>query len=172
MSASWIAAEWPAPAPVLAGSTLRGGSISDLDLPGEPCWLDQVHGAVVVEAGAYETPPVADASVGRNLGDVCAVRTADCLPVLLCSSLGREIAAAHCGWRGLAAGVLENTVALMSNKPANLMAWLGPAISQPSFEVGDEVRAAFVEHDSQAATCFRVKRSRSLAGRSVWSREA
>lgn len=154
MSASWIAAEWPAPANILAGSTLRGGSVYDLALPGEPCWLNQVHGVAVVDAANYDTAPVADACVGDSVGDICAVRTADCLPVLLCSLEGCEVGAAHCGWRGLAAGVLENAIAMTNDKPGNLMAWLGPAISQPSFEVGDEVRAAFIEHDRLAASCF------------------
>lgn len=154
MSASWIPAQWPAPAPVIAGTTLRGGSLSDLALPGEPCWLKQVHGTAIVDAGVYETPPAADGCVGRNIGDVCVVRTADCLPLLMCSVNGHEIAAVHCGWRGLAGGVLENTIVRMSSQSADLMAWLGPAISQRSFEVGDEVRKAFVEHDGKAARCF------------------
>lgn len=154
MSTNWIAADWPAPASVIAGTVLCNGDIADLKLPGEPSWLQQVHGADVVAAGSYDVPPQADASVGQRSGDVCVVRTADCLPVLLCSSDGAEIAAAHAGWRGLAAGILEATVARMEHEASDLMAWLGPAISQPAFEVGGEVREAFVEQDPGAAGCF------------------
>jgi YfiH family protein len=154
MSAEWIPADWPAPDAVVAGTTLRRGGIACLDLPGEPCWLNQVHGAHVVATGAFETPPDADASVGQNPGDVCVVRTADCLPVLFCSADGAEVAAAHAGWRGLAAGVIEATVAKMVHEPADLLVWMGPAISQPAFEVGNEVREAFISQDPGAARCF------------------
>ncbi len=154
MSADWIAADWPAPDSVIAGTALRGKSLDTLGLPGEPCFLKQVHGAKVVVAAAYASPPEADASVGRLPGDVCAVRTADCLPVLFCSGDGTEIAAAHAGWRGLAAGILEATIACMTHDPADLMAWLGPAISQPAFEVGSEVKEAFVQKDPGDSRCF------------------
>lgn len=154
MSADWIAADWSVPGNIIAGTTVRTGSLDSLRLPGEPCWLNQVHGANVVAAGQYATPPDADASVGRMPGHVCAVRTADCLPVLFCSTDGTEIAAAHAGWRGLAAGVLEATVEKMTHDPLDLVAWLGPAISQPAFEVGEEVKDAFVNHDPGAAGCF------------------
>ncbi len=154
MSTDWIAADWPAPESVVAGTVLRNGEIAALQLPGEPSWLQQVHGADVVAAGHYDVPPPADASIGQRSGDVCVVRTADCLPVLFCSSDGTEIAAAHAGWRGLAAGILEATVARMGHEASDLMAWLGPAISQPAFEVGGEVRDAFVELDAGAAGCF------------------
>lgn len=154
MGADWIRAEWPAPESIVAGSTLRNSNLSDVRLPGEPCWLNQVHGANVVVVAPYDKSPDADGSVGGHVGDVCVVRTADCLPVLFCSLDGDEIAAAHCGWRGLAAGVLENTVRRMGSSPAQLMAWLGPAISQPSFEVGDEVRAAFLARDRESSACF------------------
>jgi hypothetical protein len=104
--------------------------------------------------GHFDSPPDADASVGRKVGDVCVVRTADCLPVLFCSIDGSEIAAAHAGWRGLAAGVLEATVAKMTHAPRDLLVWMGPAISQPAFEVGAEVRDAFTAQDPGAAGCF------------------
>ena len=154
MSASWIAADWPAPENVVAGTTLRGSSIHSLKLSGEPCWLNQVHGADVVEARRYDKPPTADASFSRQPGTTCVVRTADCLPVLFCSVDGREIAAAHAGWRGLAAGVLEATVARMANEPGKLMVWMGPAISQTAFEVGGEVRDIFIQSDPGASECF------------------
>lgn len=154
MSADWIAPDWPAPHGVIAGTTLRTGHFASLTLPGEPCWLNQVHGAGVVAAGPYDTPPDADACVGRQTGDVCVVKTADCLPVLICSDDGGEVAAAHAGWRGLAAGIIEATIAAMAHAPRDLLVWMGPAISQPAFEVGDEVRVVFVEEDRAAAACF------------------
>ena len=127
-----------------------------LALPSEPLWLSQVHGAavVVLEACASGEVPVADGAVARTPGGVCAIMVADCLPVLFASRDGTRIGAAHAGWRGLAAGVLENTVTALAVAPAELTAWLGPAISQPHFEVGDEVRAAFVDRDADAAPYF------------------
>ena len=154
MSADWIPADWPAPQNIIAGTTLRTGSIASLELPGEPCWLNQVHGAAVVAAGRFDEPPEADAAVGNKPGDVCVVRTADCLPVLFCSGDGGEVAAAHAGWRGLAAGVIEATVAKMAHEPRDLLVWMGPAISQPAFEVGNEVREAFIAPDPGSACCF------------------
>lgn len=154
MTAGWIAADWPAARNIVAGTTLRTGDIANLQLPGEPCWLKQVHGARVVVAGSFDMPPDADAAVGSQPADVCVVTTADCVPVLLCSSDGGEIGIAHAGWRGMAAGVIENTIAAIAHDPDDLLAWLGPAISQPSFEVGDEVREAFVVHDGAAESCF------------------
>ena len=154
MSDEWIRADWPAPGNIVAGTTLRTGDIAAVGLPGRPCWLNQLHGTFVVGVDSFDTPPDADASVGSRTGDVCVVKTADCLPVLLCSSDGREVGIAHAGWRGLAAGVIENTIASMAHDPGDLLAWLGPAISQPAFEVGDDVRDAFVVHDSTADSCF------------------
>ena len=154
MSDEWIPADWPAPGNIVAGTTLRTGDIAAVGLPGRPCWLNQLHGTFVVGVDSFDTPPDADASVGSRTGDVCVVKTADCLPVLLCSSDGREVGIAHAGWRGLAAGVIENTIASMAHDPGDLLAWLGPAISQPAFEVGDDVRDAFVLHDSTADSCF------------------
>ncbi|HNP65000.1 MAG TPA: peptidoglycan editing factor PgeF [Woeseiaceae bacterium] len=150
----WIAADWPAPATVVGGTTLRGGHFDELGLDGEPCWLEQVHGAEVVRAGQYPTPPKADGSVSRTPDRVCVVQTADCLPVLLCNQTGTVVAAAHAGWRGLAAGVIENAIAVMAVDPTTVMAWLGPAISQPSFEVGDEVRGAFMVHKAADSAFF------------------
>ena len=154
MSADWIPADWPAPDWIVAGTILRTGRLASLELPGEPCWLNQVHGADVVTASRYDTPPDADACIGHQPGDVCVVKTADCLPLLICAADGGEIAAAHAGWRGLVAGIIEATVAAMAAAPGDLLVWMGPAISQPSFEVGDEVRAAFVAQDRGAAACF------------------
>ena len=128
-----------------------------LALPAEPSWLRQVHGAQVHRALTDTPPPLppeADAAVARQPGTVLAILVADCLPVLLADRHGEVIGAAHAGWRGLAAGVLEATVAAMAAPPASLTAWLGPAISQSHFEVGDEVRAAFIAHDPAHATAF------------------
>jgi YfiH family protein len=156
----WLAAAWDAPRQIVAGTSLRGADNAALPLPGKPCWLKQVHGASVVTAGHFDEPPEADASVkglapcGANNPFLCVVRTADCLPVLMCSKDGGVFAAAHAGWRGLAAGVIENTIVTLDIKPANLLVWLGPAISQAAFEVGDEVREAFLVHDPKASSCF------------------
>lgn len=146
---------WPAPTNVVAGTTLV--DTPDDALPAGLALPNQVHGSRVVtidEVRRAPEPPDADAITGFAAGHLCAVRTADCLPVLFCTRDGSEIAAAHAGWRGLAAGVLENTVAALRSAPSGLLAWFGPAISQPNFEVGDEVREAFVAHDQEAACCF------------------
>lgn len=150
-----ITPDWPAPTNVIAGTTTRNSDRTAL--PGDLYYLNQVHGAVVVPIDALrqaDEPLDADAVMGYQPGDVCAVRTADCLPVLFCSLDGSRVAAAHAGWRGLAAGVLENTIKAMGVAPGTLMAWLGPCISQPNFEVGDEVRAVFLAHDAGAEGCF------------------
>lgn len=137
-------ADWPAPESVVAGTTTRKGSLADL--PADPQLLTQVHGSTVVQLGGAEFAagsPEADAVIGTHPGDLCVVQTADCLPVLLCARDGSEIAAAHAGWRGLAGGVLDATVADMRTPPGELLAWLGPAIGTARFEVGEEVRDAF-----------------------------
>jgi purine-nucleoside/S-methyl-5'-thioadenosine phosphorylase / adenosine deaminase len=168
-----IEPEWPAPDNVYALSTTRRGGCSEAPfdslnlgdhvgddaravarnrailssaLPTNPGihWLSQVHGTAVVEAGQAGPMPAADAQWSRSPGAVCTVMTADCLPVLLCSLDGDVVAAAHAGWRGLMAGVLENTVAAMASRPERLLAWLGPAIGPAAFEVGAEVRDAFL----------------------------
>lgn len=155
MHKDWIRAEWPVPAGIIAGTTTRRNA--EFAFPAEPRWLKQVHGARVVHAGSADfdgDPPAADAIVADRPGDICVVQTADCLPVLLCSADGREIAAIHGGWRGLAAGIIGATIAALRTTPAELVAWFGPAISQPAFEVGDEVRAAFLAADPGAAVAF------------------
>ena len=128
-------------------------------LPAEPLWLKQVHGKQCRDAAACSNakgsqPPEADAAYSRKPGVICAVLTADCLPVLLCDAAGTVVAAAHAGWRGLAAGVIEATVAAMDVPGDDLLAWLGPAIGPRQFEVGDEVRDTFSAHDPQAARAF------------------
>ncbi|MGD8163695.1 purine nucleoside phosphorylase YfiH [Pantoea sp. FN0307] len=181
-----IVPDWPAPATVRACSTTRAGGVSagpwdslnlgdhvgdqpaavqanrqrlvDMaDLPAMPWWLEQVHGTEVVRLDGR--PPAtrrADAVWSNQAGRVCAVMTADCLPVLFCSFDGKEVAAAHAGWRGLCAGVLENTLRQFSAPPEEIHVWMGPAIGPEAFEVGPEVRAAFMAHDPAAAGAFRA----------------
>jgi YfiH family protein len=201
--------EWPAPPQVRAAFTLRSGGVSAapfdslnlgahvgdeaaavaenrrrvrarLSLPEEPAWLEQVHGAEVVDLDAAapvvgptrHAPaagiPAADAAVSRRAGRVCVVQVADCLPVLLAARDGSAVAAAHAGWRGLAAGVLEATVKRLAADPRDLLAWLGPGIGAAHFEVGAEVRQAFLAPDAGAADAFAAnKRGRwqcDLAG--------
>jgi hypothetical protein len=127
-----------------------------LALPGEPHWLRQVHGIDVAEVAgaAADQPPVADAAVTRLRGEPLAILTADCLPVLFCAADGSEIAAAHAGWRGLAGGVLEATLRHLQTPAGAVMVWLGPCIGAASYEVGDEVREAFIADDAAATACF------------------
>lgn len=179
LSEHLILPDWPAPANVRALQTTRLGGVSAAPyaslnlgshvgdaplavarnrqllntlLPSEPVWLEQVHGAVVADADRAGCRNVADASIARR--GVCVVMTADCLPVLLCDKAGTVVGAAHAGWKGLAAGVIEATVSAMCVAPENLLAWLGPAISQTAFEVGAEVREEFVVAAPQAASAF------------------
>jgi purine-nucleoside/S-methyl-5'-thioadenosine phosphorylase / adenosine deaminase len=131
-------------------------------LPAEPTWLQQVHGVEVLDldaharaaAGALADPPSADAAVTRAPGRVCVIQVADCMPVLFAARDGSAVGAAHAGWRGLAGGVLEATVRKLGVAPSEVLAWLGPAISQPNFEVGDDVRDAFMSHDPAAESAF------------------
>ncbi|MEX2199223.1 MAG: peptidoglycan editing factor PgeF [Burkholderiales bacterium] len=148
--------DWPAPARVRARVTTRGEA--DPPLPAAPAWLRQVHGTRVVDAALARDEPQADASVARTPGAVCVVKAADCLPVLLADDSGSVVGAAHAGWRGLAAGVLEATVEAMRVPPGTLMAWLGPAIGPARYEVGAEVRDAFLARDTAAERAFTQNR--------------
>lgn len=167
----WLQPDWPAPATVRALSTTRnggcsGGAWTSMNLgercgdeaahvrrnreqlasllPAAPQWLNQVHGRRVARhTGRVIDAPEADALVAFEPGRVCAVLTADCLPVAICDRAGSRVGVAHAGWRGLAAGVLEATVDALACEPSNLMAWLGPAIGPEAYEVGAEVAAAF-----------------------------
>jgi len=130
-----------------------------LKLDSEPAWLNQVHGVAVKNVDGAPFSPIpftADAAVASHAGAACVVMVADCVPVLFCSSDGQRVGAAHAGWRGLAEGVLERTVEAMGVPASELAAWLGPAISQQHFEVGDEVRQTFVNADRAAISCFRM----------------
>lgn len=188
----WIVPDWPAPSRVRACVTTRGGGCSRgpwdslnlgdhvgddplavaanrervvraLGLPAPPLWLKQVHGCDILEAERAQPGCEADGSVSRTPGKVCAVMSADCLPVLLCDRRGGCVAAVHAGWRGLAAGVIEAAVERMGVPSSGILAWLGPAIGPDRFEVGEEVRAAFLERDQGAAENFRPAGSRWLA---------
>jgi len=152
----WLRPDWPAPANIVAGTTLRNSVPDRLPFAGSACWLRQVHGADVVAAAAYDKAPTADASVKGDSGYFCVIKTADCLPILICSKDGSSFAAAHAGWRGLASGVIESTIAALGIAGDELLVWLGPAISQASFEVGAEVRDAFLAADPEAADCFLI----------------
>jgi YfiH family protein len=176
--------DWPAPARVRAACTTRIGGVSRgafatlnmgrsggdepaavsenrgrvrqaLGLPAEPCWIRQVHGVRVARMPQDAPDPDADASYATAAGVVCAVQAADCMPVLFCDRQATVVAAAHAGWRGLAGGVLERTVAALPVPPGQLLAWLGPAIGPEAFEVGEEVRECFVAADGAAAGAFR-----------------
>ena len=129
--------------------------------PTEPTWLTQVHGTTVLDAAQVHDAPQADASFTTQPGVVCAIMTADCLPVLFADTEGRAVGAAHAGWRGLVGGILENTVVAMHEAGAvNLHAWLGPAIGPHQFEVGEDVVQAFVAKDAAMQTAFKA-----IAGR-------
>jgi polyphenol oxidase len=141
----------------LAVSENRRRVAAGLRLPAEPLWLSQVHGTAVVAADEMPpdaTAPQADAALTRQPGRVLAVQVADCLPVLLAQRDAEAVAVVHAGWRGLAAGVIESTVAALGYDGDELHAWLGPAIGPAHFEVGEQVRAAFCAHDGEAAAAF------------------
>ena len=184
MSVGWIIPDWPAPPEVRALSTQRGGGASAppfeslnlgahvgdsaeavadnrlrlralARLPAEPVWLSQQHGVEVLDLdGPQDAPRAADASFSRCAGRVCAILTADCLPVLLASESGAGVAAAHAGWRGLAAGVIEAAVRGLALPPSSLLAWLGPGIGRGHFEIGTEVREALLRADPEAEDAF------------------
>jgi purine-nucleoside/S-methyl-5'-thioadenosine phosphorylase / adenosine deaminase len=178
---NWIKPDWPAPANISAATTLRVGGVSQppyaslnpalhvgdqeravmqnrglikkmLQLPSTPAWLNQVHGCHVVQADRVKGLPEADASFTRQPDTVCAVLTADCLPVLFATADGRQVAAAHAGWRGLLAGVIEQTLCKLNNK--DVLIWLGPAIGSQCFEVGNEVRQAFLTQSAEFSGAF------------------
>jgi YfiH family protein len=185
----WLYPDWPAPASVRAIVTTRcgGASLPPFDkfnlaahvgddlvavtanrrrlvevlaLPREPGWLRQVHGiSVAMLDGEVSDGPEADASFSATSGRVCAVLTADCLPVLFCDRAGTRVAAAHAGWRGLAGGVLEATVTTLAVPADGLLAWLGPAIGPRAFEVSGEVRDSFLRIDPGDAVAFDATRS-------------
>lgn len=179
----WLTPDWPAPAPVRALVTTRAGGVSqgpwtglnlglrtdddpaavaenrarlEACLPQPPKWLAQVHGSTVVDADTLDGQPQADASIARAAGTVCAIQVADCLPVLFTDRAGSCVAAAHAGWRGLAGGVLANTVAGMGVAPKDMLAWIGPGIGPSAFEVGDDVLQAFCTDHPENRDAFQA----------------
>ncbi|MCX7099536.1 MAG: peptidoglycan editing factor PgeF [Methylococcales bacterium] len=185
----WLTPDWPAPANIHAATTLRTGGVSQaayatlnpathvgddpnkvnhnrqliaemLALPHEPVWLEQIHSNKAVDAASTVALPQADASYTDQAGIVCAVLTADCLPLLACTSDGSRVAAIHAGWRGLLAGVISNTLTAMlptETAMADLLIWLGPAIGPDCFEVGLEVRDAFLEKSATYSPAFKAQ---------------
>ena len=143
-----------------------------LGLKHQPLWLSQVHGTEVLTAETLmTTPPVADATVTVQSELTLTVMTADCLPVLFCDKAGTVVATAHAGWRGLCAGILEKTIAAMQTDPGDILAWIGPAIGPATFEVGDEVKAAFVEHAQEAELAFKPCNNKWLANLFLLARQ-
>lgn len=180
---SFIQANWPAPPNVHAYTTVRTGGFSVapydefnvgehvgdnpehvsanrallktlLHLPNEPIWIRQTHSIITVEAIPQNTFVEADASYTNQANQVCLVQTADCLPLLICHRLGTHVAAVHAGWRGLANGVIESCLDQLNLPPDDILVWLGPAISSRHFEVGEEVRTAFLEQMPTAHHAF------------------
>ncbi|HEY8036106.1 MAG TPA: peptidoglycan editing factor PgeF [Methylobacter sp.] len=178
----WLTPDWPAPVNIHAATTLRTGGVSCgayaslnpamhvgddadsvkqnrrlikelLDLPSDPVWLDQIHSNRAVQAMPIEVLQKADASYTTEPGVICAVLTADCLPLLVCATDGSQVAAIHAGWRGLLAGVIGNTITAMQN--SDFLVWLGPAIGPDCFEVGAEVRHVFLEKSAAFAAAFK-----------------
>ena len=194
--ASFLYPEWPAPPNIRALSTFRAGGVSkspfnslnlaahvgdnldsvvqnraiisrDLGLPTEPIWLEQIHSDRAIEAIYRPLPEQADASYTSKIAVVCAVLTADCLPLLICSKDGLQVAAVHAGWKGLLAGVVTNTIKALqkaSSQNSGYMVWLGPAIGPKCFEVGAEVHEAFVrKHLRNESAFIQVSKDKWLA---------
>lgn len=177
----WLVPDWPAPKNVRAGTSLRGRGKSSgayaslnlathvgddeqrvlqnrqlLGLPYEPVWLEQVHSKTVINVAEYQgQTPKADASFSILKHQPCVVMTADCLPLLVTDRQASCVAAIHAGWRGLVDGIIETTLQALPVKQSELMVWLGPAIGPQAYEVGSDVRDAFIEHDVEADTAFR-----------------
>lgn len=179
MTENWLQADWPAPDFIKAGTTLRQGGVSlapydsfnlashvgdELDavnknraqlcLPNTPQWLEQIHSSDAILLPCNETTLKADAAYTFENNIVCAVMTADCLPVLITDKQGSCVAAIHAGWRGLCAGIIETTVKKLSIEPESVLIWLGPAIGPSVYEIGEEVYDAFIEADREAKKAF------------------
>lgn len=143
-------------------TVLRNRMLLRTLLPAEPAWLSQVHGVKVLNAADVENAPEADATIATQPGVVCVIQTADCLPVLFCDAFGRVVGAAHAGWRGLAGGILENTVSCMRAAGADeILAWMGPAIGPQCFEVGQDVFDAFAGREANMAAAFKPMHEQS-----------
>jgi len=198
--AQWLEPDWPAPPGVKALSTLRQGGVSEgryaslnlgdhvgddavrvaenrqrliraALLPANPQWLQQVHGVAVADLDQPDLAQPADAAITRQLGRVCAILTADCLPIMLAAVSGEAVAAAHAGWRGLAGGVLESTMKALRLPGEQVQAWLGPAIGVEHFEVGAEVREVFLVGNEAAEAAFQPNaRGRFMADLALLAR--
>ncbi len=192
INSDWIIPDWPVNPRVKAFSSTRLGGVSlapfdslnlglhvrdderavnqnrmifqqGIALPNPPFWLNQVHGRDVISLPMTSTNNTADASFTKTLGEVCCVMTADCLPVLFCNQSGSMVAAAHAGWKGLVAGVLENTLSRFQDDSDEIFVWLGPAIGAKAFEVGDDVRNQFIQHDAKSVDAFKPHGDKWLA---------
>jgi polyphenol oxidase len=200
LNPGWLTPNWPAPPNIRVLSSFRGGGVSsgtyaslnlgdhvgDLPeavlqnrrnlkasagLPAEPEWLSQVHGVNVADLDTLAPRATADAAVARAPGRICAILTADCMPLVFATESGDAVAAAHAGWRGLSAGVIEETVKALQAPAAQLLVWLGPAIGASHFEVGEEVRAEFLKGDPECLDAFKLNsRGRYLADLALLAR--
>lgn len=183
MTIKIIKPEWPAPKNIVAFTTTRTGGVSqdactslnlgnrnadtseniaanrlilrtEMHLPNEPYWINQTHSTIAIEIDHNYKLTEADASFTTKTNCICVVNTADCLPLLVCDRDGTAVAAIHAGWRGLLDGIIENTLDLFPQQPDEILVWLGPAIGPTVYEVGNEIRAQFIEHDPQAEQAF------------------
>jgi YfiH family protein len=147
MSEQYLTPNWPAPSNVVALTTLRDTNFEKISLPSQPTWIKQVHGNTVVNAAQVSDPTTeADASLTFQPNTICAIRTADCLPLLICDQAGTQVAAIHAGWRGLAAGIIAKTCQQLTAPLQQCLVWLGPAIGANAFEVGQDVLEGFAAH--------------------------
>jgi len=181
---NFIIPNWPAPANIKALQTTRTGGLSQIPyhslnfgdhvgddaltvasnrqllnpfVPAEPLWLKQIHSTIAVDATLASCLPEADAVYSKQKNVVCAVMTADCLPILLCDKTGTTVAAIHAGWRGLLNGVIESTIKSLEIAPQNILAWFGPAIGPTAFEVGRDVYDGFNHHDARSIQAFTLQ---------------
>ncbi len=180
----FIKASWPAHPTIHAYTTTRSlGNIAThveddpqsvasnrqklnetIALPNPPCWLEQVHGTQCITLSASTSEVLtADAAYTNTAQTVCTIMTADCLPILLCNESGTEVAAIHAGWRGLLAGVIDNTVACMSSSPNTIMAWLGPAISKKAFEINEDIKKDYLMNNEAYEPAFHYRENRLFA---------
>ncbi len=164
LNSLFIQPHWPAPATVRAFCTLRQSetSLSALHLPSEPIWLKQIHSQIAIPASEKNRDQEADASYTDQINTVCVVRTADCLPILICNQQGTYVSAIHGGWRGLQQNIIDNTLNKIPCRPEDLMVWLGPAIGPKHFEVGGEVRDLFISMDKNLEAAFKPFNQRWL----------
>lgn len=155
----FIQPHWPAPKTISAFSTLRESEVGNLRLPSEPIWIKQTHSNIAVFASEKNRYSEADATYTNLTQTVCAVLTADCLPILLCNRQGTYVSAIHAGWRGLLHRIIDNTLDNIPCDPNDLLIWLGPAIGPDHFEVGDEVRDLFLQMDNDLSETFKPSKN-------------